>query len=182
MQTDDIYFRYFGTYIFNLSNTWEKLQMAAQIIFSEPTIMILTDPRTVHRPIKEGALGNIQIIAFRDTDSSMRFVDIGIHANNKGKQSIGCLFLLLARMVLQMCGTIRLAHKWEVLVDLLLYMEPEEAKPEDKDGVGQTLDYLLLNMVVETNGPLLRSLMLHGQEKPRFHIDKWTSLASTRVN
>ncbi|KAF2592866.1 hypothetical protein F2Q70_00043489 [Brassica cretica] len=153
-----------GTYIFNLGNTWEKLQMAAQVIFSEPKILILTDPRTGHR---EGALGNIQIIAFRDTDSPMRFVDIGIHANNKGKQIIGCLFLLLARMVLQMCGTIRLAHKWEVVVDLLLYREPEEAKPEDEDEVGQTLDYLLLNMVVETNGLLLRSLMLHGQEKPR---------------
>ncbi|KAF2563559.1 hypothetical protein F2Q70_00016517 [Brassica cretica] len=65
------------------------------------------------------------------------------------------IFLLLARMVLQMCGTIRLAHKWEVVVDLLLYRELEEAKPEDEDEVGQTLDYLLLNMVGETNGPLL---------------------------
>ncbi|CAF1910810.1 BnaC02g22690D [Brassica napus] len=206
-----------GTYIFNLGNTWEKLQMAAQVIvaienpleiimqsakpygqrailkfsrytganaiagrhnpgiftnqmqtsFSEPMLLILTDPRTGHQPIKEGALGNIRIIAFRDTDSPMRFVDIGIHANNKGKQIIGCLFWLLARMVLQMCGTIRLVHKWKVVVDLLLYREPEEAKPEDEDEVGQTLDYLLLNMVVETNGPLLRSLMLHGHEKPR---------------
>ncbi|CAN6845811.1 unnamed protein product [Brassica oleracea] len=112
-------------------------------------------PCTGHRPIKEGALGNIRIISFRDTDSPMRFVDIGIHANNKGKQSIGSIFLLLARMVLQMCGIIRLAHKWEVVVDLLLYRELEEAKPEDEDKVGQTLDYLLLNMVGETNGPLL---------------------------
>ena len=54
-----------------------------------------------------------------------------------------------------------------VQVDLLLYRELEEAKPEDEDEVGQTLDYLLLNMVVETNGPLLRSLMLHGHEKPK---------------
>ena len=42
-----------------------------------------------------------------------------------------------------------------VQVDLLLYRELEEAKPEDEDEVGQTLDYLLLNMVGETNGPLL---------------------------
>ncbi|KAF3535035.1 hypothetical protein F2Q69_00020708, partial [Brassica cretica] len=98
-----------GTYIFNLGNTWEKLQMAAQVIvaienpleiimqsakpygqrailkfarytganaiagrhnpgiftnqmqtsFSEPMLLILTDPRTGHQPIKEGALGNI---------------------------------------------------------------------------------------------------------------------------
>lgn len=47
----------------------------------------------------------------------MRHVDIGIPANNKGKHSIGCLFWLLARMVLQMRGTIRAGHKWDVMVN-----------------------------------------------------------------
>ena len=68
------------------------------------------------QPIKESALGNIPTIAFCDTDSPMRYVDIGIPANNKGKLSIGCLYWLLARMVLQMRGTIIPGHKWEVMV------------------------------------------------------------------
>jgi ribosomal protein uS2 len=68
------------------------------------------------QPIKESALGNIPTIAFCDTDSPMRYVDIGIPSNNKGRNSIGCLFWLLARMVLQMRGTILPGHKWEVMV------------------------------------------------------------------
>ncbi|XP_039779657.1 40S ribosomal protein Sa-2-like isoform X1 [Panicum virgatum] len=87
-----------------------------QTSFSEPRLLILTDPRTDHQPIKESALGNIPTIAFCDTDSPMRYVDIGIPANNKGRNSIGCLFWLLARMVLQMRGTILPGHKWEVMV------------------------------------------------------------------
>uniref|UniRef100_A0A2C9VVC7 40S ribosomal protein SA n=1 Tax=Manihot esculenta TaxID=3983 RepID=A0A2C9VVC7_MANES len=96
-----------------------------QTFFSEPRLLILTYPRTDHQPIKESSFGNIQIIAFYDTDSPMRYVDIGIPANNKGKHSIGCLFWLLARMVLQMRGTIPQGHKWDVMVDLFFYREPE---------------------------------------------------------
>jgi len=104
-----------------------------QTSFSEPRLLILTDPRTDHQPIKESALSSIPIIAFCDTDSPMRYVDIGIPSNNKGKHSIGCLFWLLGRMVLQMRGVIPAGHKWDIMVDLFFYREPEENKEQEEE-------------------------------------------------
>ncbi|KAH6797772.1 40s ribosomal protein SA B [Perilla frutescens var. hirtella] len=112
-----------------------------QTSFTEPRLLILTDPRTDHQPIKEAALGNIPTIAFCDTDSPMRYVDIGIPANNKGKHSIGCLFWLLARMVLQMRGVIAPGHKWDIMVDLFFYREPEEAKEQEPEETPALADY-----------------------------------------
>lgn len=79
------------------------------------------------QPIKESSLGNIPTIAFADTDSPLKHVDIAIPANNKGKHSIGALYWVLTRMVLQMRGTITAAQPWDVMVRLppVLVSSPE---------------------------------------------------------
>ncbi|KAK5845176.1 hypothetical protein PVK06_001331 [Gossypium arboreum] len=60
-------------------------------------------------------------------------IDIGILANNKGKHNIGCLFWLLARMVLQMRGTVTPGQKRDMMVDLFFYREPEEDKQQEEE-------------------------------------------------
>ncbi len=103
-----------------------------QKAFQEPRVLVVTDPRTDHQPIREGSYVNVPVIALANTDSPMRYIDIAIPCNNKSVNSIGLLWWLLAREVLRLRGTISRESAWDVMPDLYFYRDPtaEEAKEE----------------------------------------------------
>jgi len=103
--------------------------------FNEPRLLILTDPRTDHQPIRESSYVNVPTIAFCHTDSPTRHVDIVIPANNKGKHSIGLLYWLLARTVLRLRDPAHFPRSkpWDVMVDLFFYRDLDEGKEKEKE-------------------------------------------------
>lgn len=96
--------------------------------FREPRLLIVTDPRVDHQPVRESSYVNIPVIAFCDSDSPLHHVDVAIPANNKGKQSIAVLYWLLTREVLRLRGSLEFNEPWTVPIDLFIYRDSDELK------------------------------------------------------
>uniref|UniRef100_A0A0K8TPL4 Small ribosomal subunit protein uS2 n=1 Tax=Tabanus bromius TaxID=304241 RepID=A0A0K8TPL4_TABBR len=110
-----------------------------QTCFREPRLLVVTDPLTDHQPIIEASYVNIPVIAFCNTDSPLRYIDIAIPCNNKSATSIGLMWWLLAREVLRLRGTIPRTTEWSVVVDLFFYRDPEEGEKEETAVVKEVL-------------------------------------------
>jgi small subunit ribosomal protein S2 len=69
--------------------------------FTEPKVLLVTDPRGDEQALKEAGDIGIPVVALCDTDNSMKGVDIVIPTNNKGKKALTIVYWLLAREVLR---------------------------------------------------------------------------------
>lgn len=107
-----------------------------QKTFKEPRLIVVSDPRVDHQAVTEASYVNVPVISFCNTDSPLKLVDIAIPCNNKGEQSIGLLWWLLAREVLTLRGKISrstgfVLDEKEIMPDLYFYRDPQEQEKED---------------------------------------------------
>lgn len=103
-----------------------------QAAFREPRLLVVTDPRTDHQPVKEAAYVNLPVIALCNTDSPLRYIDIAIPCNNKSVHSIGLMWWMLTREVLRLRGAVSREVPWEIMPDLFFYRDPEETEKEEQ--------------------------------------------------
>ncbi len=101
--------------------------------FTEPKLLVISDPKGERQAIRESAKSGIPVIALCDTDNIMRFIDLVIPCNNKGKKSLALIFYLLAREILKARGTITSDEEFKVSLQEFeeeVLIEEGEAKAE----------------------------------------------------
>jgi len=103
-----------------------------QKAFREPRLLVATDPQFDHQAITEASYVNLPVIALCNTDSPSKYIDIAVPCNNKGVQSIGTLWWMLAREVLYLRGIISRKTPWDVMPDLYFFREQEDIEKEEQ--------------------------------------------------
>jgi len=101
--------------------------------YREPKLIIVTDPAIDHQAVREASYVNIPIIGLCDVDSPLKYIDVVIPCNNKGKDSVGLVWWILAREVLRLKGQLSRTEEWEVMPDLFFYRNAEDIKRQEQE-------------------------------------------------
>lgn len=75
--------------------------------FIEPEIVLVSDTRNERQAVKEASKINAPIVALCDTDNWIKYVDLVIPCNNKGRRSLALVYFLLAREFMKEKGLLK---------------------------------------------------------------------------
>lgn len=69
--------------------------------YFEPDIIVVTDPSADQQALKEAVNIGIPVLALCDANNDLKYVDLAIPANNKGRRSLALVYWLLTREVVK---------------------------------------------------------------------------------
>jgi small subunit ribosomal protein S2 len=69
--------------------------------FFEPDVIVVTDPSADQQALREAVNIGIPVVALCDANNDLKYVDVAIPANNKGRRSLALVYWLLTREVLR---------------------------------------------------------------------------------
>ena len=69
--------------------------------FFEPEVIVVTDPSADAQALREAVNVGIPVIALCDANNELKYVDLAIPANNKGRRSLALVYWLLTREVVR---------------------------------------------------------------------------------
>lgn len=75
--------------------------------FTEPELVLVSDTRNERQAVKEASKMNVPVIALCDTDNWIKFIDMIVPCNNKGKRSLALIYFLLAKEYLRAKGLLK---------------------------------------------------------------------------
>jgi small subunit ribosomal protein S2 len=75
--------------------------------YTEPEIILMSDTRNEKQAVREARKTNIPVIALCDTDNWIKFVDLIVPCNNKGRKALALTYFLLAREYMKEKGLIK---------------------------------------------------------------------------
>ncbi|HDS58780.1 MAG TPA: 30S ribosomal protein S2 [Thermoplasmatales archaeon] len=85
--------------------------------YTEPDILLLTDPIGDYQALKEAITVGIPVVALCDTNNQTKYIDWVVPVNNKGRKSLALTYWLLAREILKNRGDIKDYDEFEYRVD-----------------------------------------------------------------
>jgi len=104
-----------------------------QPTFTEPRLLIVTDPRVDYLALRDSSYMNVPTIALCNTDSPLKYVDVAIPCNNVALQSVGLMLWMLCREVLFLRNRSGVSRStgWDVMPDLFFFRDAEEQEKDE---------------------------------------------------
>jgi small subunit ribosomal protein S2 len=85
--------------------------------FIEPDLLIVTDPLADSQALNEATNIGIPVVGLCDTNNELKYIDVAIPTNNKGRRALALVYWLLSRAILKEQGKIKSLEAFKPTVE-----------------------------------------------------------------